>query len=39
MNDTAKICRELSDSADMGKLALPRCIVLQRYGGHVRELS
>ena len=26
MNDTAKICREISDSADMGKLALSRLI-------------
>ena len=29
MNDTAEICREISDSADMGTLAL----------SHVRELS
>ena len=26
MNDTAEICREISDSADMGKLALSRLI-------------
>ena len=26
MNDTAEICREISDSADMGKAALSRLI-------------
>ena len=39
MNDTAKICREISDSADMGKLALSRLIKRCRDASFCRTCS